>query len=91
MSSTRSESKIRKHVEFSKDDYEWFIATHHVGDDTLRTGFSAVIAMLLHNYRTVCENPADFPLTGVALIDTTKEAAKETKKELDSVRDLDNS
>lgn len=77
--SFRDETKIRKQIEVTKDDFEWYIRTHHVGDDTNKTGFSALMAMLLHSYRTVCENPSEHDLKTVSFRDLTIAAAKNAK------------
>lgn len=75
--SQRSPYKVRKTVEVSQDDYEWYIETHHVTDDTNRTGFSALINLLLHSFREVCEeDKVDFK-------ELTKKAARITKEEFE--------
>lgn len=47
--------KIKKYCDIPQDDFEWYISTHHTGDDTNKTGFSALMAMLFHSYREICE------------------------------------
>lgn len=61
--SFRDENKVRKQIEVLKDDYEWFIKHHEIEVDSLRTGFSGMMMLLLHSYREVCENEKSDPIS----------------------------
>jgi hypothetical protein len=81
----RDDTKIKKKIEVYKDDFEWFLRTHEIDGDTSRTGFPAVINMLFHCYRTVCENPKEHmeEMEGLALINVATQAAKLAKEEIE--------
>jgi len=46
----RSPYKTRKQIEIPKDDYEWFLLRHP------GASLSWLMTLLLHSYRTVCED-----------------------------------
>jgi hypothetical protein len=50
----RQKFKIRKQVEVWKEDYEWYLRTH--GTETKPASLSHIVNILLHAYRTGCEN-----------------------------------
>lgn len=79
----RNPLKVRKQVEILVEDYEWFIRTHSVETDSPRTNFGATISMLLHAYRTVCENPKEFNLDSISLNSVAKKAAEVVKDEFE--------
>lgn len=81
--SFRDENKVRKQIEVLKNDYEWFIKHHEIEVDSLRTGFSGMMMLLLHSYRTVCENPNEFDLKRVDTISITLKAGELVKDERD--------
>lgn len=89
----RDSRKIKKHIEVLIADYEWFIKTHELAEDSSRTGFSGLMAMLLHSYRTVCENPKEYAekMVGIAKVDITNKGAEIVKEEiLDGTRYREN-
>lgn len=87
----RDERKLKKHIEVLRDDFEWYIKTHELADDTGRTGFSGLMAMLLHSYRTVCENPKEFAshMLAIAQVDLTNRSGELVKEELDVRKEID--